>query len=69
MEDYELMNYYRRVHGIADGETYDPDVHWDVPALAFGELIPEPTFVRGEEMDPVEDLFDAMWSASGEGSQ
>ena len=69
MNDYQVKMHLRKAHGLEDGETYDPDLHEDIPALAFGSLVAEPTMVRPSELDPVEDLMDALWAASDGGSQ
>lgn len=33
-----LIKHLRQVHSIADGTTYDPSVHMDVPGLCFAPL-------------------------------
>lgn len=56
----QLTAYYRRVHSIQG--TYDPYEHWNVPALAFGQL---PEDIRDtpdglRELDAERDLSVAL---------
>ena len=38
MTTEQLQAHYRKAANLADGETYDPDVHYAVPCAAFGQL-------------------------------
>lgn len=54
----ELTEYHRRHAGLAEGETYDPALHFDVPALAFGPEVPE-IDAKAAPLDPGRDLAKA----------
>jgi len=57
MNSEQLTNYYRRVHGIEEGTTYDPDVHFDVPAMCFGPVEVDITASDGgQHLRPEQDL-------------
>lgn len=53
----ELQAYYQRVHGITPGTPYDPYVHENVPALAFGTVPPDTRGLKGAPLRPARDLI------------
>lgn len=53
----ELQAYYQRVHGIVPGTPYDPYLHENVPALAFGTVPYDPRDMKGAPLRPDRDLI------------
>ena len=53
MNSERLTAHYQRLHGIEEGTVYDPYVHDDVPAMAFGTLESEN---EGQHLRPELDL-------------
>lgn len=57
MTDEKLQAHLRKVHGITEGTTYDPDIHFDVPAICFGPSIESNSMGGdGQHLRPEHDL-------------
>ena len=61
MSPSELQAHLRKVHGIADGVTYDPALHEEVPLLCFGRIPGSNSMAGpGQHLRPEQDLLDIL---------
>lgn len=67
MTDQEVAAHLRKVHGITEETTYDPDLHASVPAMCFGPIPASNRVIgNGASLDPEIDLVQALAEAAKE---